>query len=193
MAYANNNPVRYNDPTGHDVGCGGRDASECGNSLRPVQPPGYTTFLPIVYSGSSQTNSNSPTESLNGGEKNQNEAYMPVVMNDSTQGTTTLDSADSSNQQLQTNDETLPSPNDVAQDDIKNQGIQAHKDKTGQKVAGAVLILVTDLFVGLPAAAVIISTGGVTPPAVAAEALEIFVVLPINILGIYLIADALEP
>jgi RHS repeat-associated protein len=28
-AYANNNPVRYNDPTGHDVGCAGRDASEC--------------------------------------------------------------------------------------------------------------------------------------------------------------------
>jgi RHS repeat-associated protein len=28
-AYVNNNPVRYNDPTGHDVGCAGRDASEC--------------------------------------------------------------------------------------------------------------------------------------------------------------------
>jgi hypothetical protein len=25
----NNNPVRYNDPSGHDVGCPGRDLSEC--------------------------------------------------------------------------------------------------------------------------------------------------------------------
>jgi len=28
-AYTNNNPVRYNDPSGHDVGCAGKDASEC--------------------------------------------------------------------------------------------------------------------------------------------------------------------
>ena len=28
-AFVNNNPVRYNDPSGHDVGCGGRDASAC--------------------------------------------------------------------------------------------------------------------------------------------------------------------
>jgi RHS repeat-associated protein len=28
-AYTNNNPVRYTDPTGHDVGCAGRDASAC--------------------------------------------------------------------------------------------------------------------------------------------------------------------
>ena len=28
-AYANNSPIRYNDPTGHDVGCSGRDASDC--------------------------------------------------------------------------------------------------------------------------------------------------------------------
>jgi RHS repeat-associated protein len=25
-AYVNNNPIKYNDPTGHDVGCGGRNA-----------------------------------------------------------------------------------------------------------------------------------------------------------------------
>jgi RHS repeat-associated protein len=30
-AYVNNNPVKYTDPSGHDVGCGGRDASTCGN------------------------------------------------------------------------------------------------------------------------------------------------------------------
>jgi RHS repeat-associated protein len=28
-AYVNNNPVRYTDPAGHDVGCAGRDASAC--------------------------------------------------------------------------------------------------------------------------------------------------------------------
>jgi RHS repeat-associated protein len=28
-AYVNNNPVRYSDPAGHDVGCAGRDASAC--------------------------------------------------------------------------------------------------------------------------------------------------------------------
>jgi hypothetical protein len=44
----------------------------------------------------------------------------------------------------------------------------------------------------LPAAAVIFLTGGVSPPAVAAEALETFVVLPINILGIALIAKGIE-
>jgi hypothetical protein len=30
-AYVNNNPLRYTDPSGHDVGCGGREASDCGN------------------------------------------------------------------------------------------------------------------------------------------------------------------
>jgi hypothetical protein len=28
-AYVNNNPIRYNDPSGHDVGCGSADASQC--------------------------------------------------------------------------------------------------------------------------------------------------------------------
>jgi RHS repeat-associated protein len=28
-AFVNNNPVRYNDPTGHDVGCAGEDLSTC--------------------------------------------------------------------------------------------------------------------------------------------------------------------
>ena len=38
-AYALNNPLRYNDPTGHDVGCGGApDASHCSgyNKPRPI-------------------------------------------------------------------------------------------------------------------------------------------------------------
>jgi RHS repeat-associated protein len=38
-AYTNNNPVRYNDPSGHDVGCGGQDASECGAST--ISPTGF--------------------------------------------------------------------------------------------------------------------------------------------------------
>jgi len=54
------------------------------------------------------------------------------------------------------------------------------------------LIIATDLFIGLPAFAVIVLSGGVTPPAVAAEALETFVVLPVNIFGIYLIAQGIE-
>ena len=32
------NPLRYNDPTGHDVGCPGQDASECGDPNAPVSP-----------------------------------------------------------------------------------------------------------------------------------------------------------
>jgi len=31
-AYVNNSPVNYTDPTGHDVGCPGQDASECASS-----------------------------------------------------------------------------------------------------------------------------------------------------------------
>jgi hypothetical protein len=59
-------------------------------------------------------------------------------------------------------------------------------------VGGALLIVFTDFFVGLPAAGVIIGSGGVTPPAVAAEALETLVVLPVNVFGIYLISKGLE-
>jgi hypothetical protein len=32
MAYTNNHPVLYDDPTGHDVGCPGADASSCGSA-----------------------------------------------------------------------------------------------------------------------------------------------------------------
>jgi hypothetical protein len=39
--YANQNPIRYNDPTGHDVGCAGHEADDCSwamnePSYRPV-------------------------------------------------------------------------------------------------------------------------------------------------------------
>jgi hypothetical protein len=59
-------------------------------------------------------------------------------------------------------------------------------------VGGALLIIFTDLFVGLPAFAIIVLSGGVTPPAIAAEVIETVVVLPVNIFGIYLIAQGLE-
>ena len=76
-------------------------------------------------------------------------------------------------------------------DDLLNKANQTTKDhRIGQMVAGALLIIFTDLFVGLPLAAVTILTGVGTPPAVAAEVLEAVVVLPINIFGIYLIATA---
>ena len=59
-------------------------------------------------------------------------------------------------------------------------------------LGGAILIVVTDLFVGIPAIVVIVLSGGLTPPAIAAEALETLVVLPINIFGIYLIEQGKE-
>ncbi len=34
----NNNPVRYNDPSGHDVGCPGQDAGKCPPKPKPVKP-----------------------------------------------------------------------------------------------------------------------------------------------------------
>jgi hypothetical protein len=71
-------------------------------------------------------------------------------------------------------------------------GYKAERRKTGQQIAGALLIILTDLFVGLPCVAVIVLSGAGTPPAIAAEAIEIFVVLPANILGIYLITSASE-
>jgi len=63
-------------------------------------------------------------------------------------------------------------------------------DKTGEEVAGALLIILTDAAVGLPAAALIIGGGGITPPAILGEVLETFVVLPVTLFGIYLIYDA---
>lgn len=60
----------------------------------------------------------------------------------------------------------------------------------GQALAGAGLIVFTDLTVGLPAAVVIIIGGVGSPPALAAEALEIAVVLPLNLFGLYLIGTS---
>jgi hypothetical protein len=49
-----------------------------------------------------------------------------------------------------------------------------------QKIGAAVLIVATDLFVGLPLFAVIVMSGVASPPAIAAEILETVVVTPIN-------------
>jgi RHS repeat-associated protein len=52
FAYANNNPVRYNDPSGHDVGCAGRDASECRKTNTPS--PRKPTPIPSLSQHSFQ-------------------------------------------------------------------------------------------------------------------------------------------
>jgi hypothetical protein len=64
------------------------------------------------------------------------------------------------------------------------------RKKKNQQIAAAVLIIGTDVFVGIPLIAVIVLSGLGTPPAIAAELLEVFVVLPINVFGIYLWLDA---
>ncbi len=35
-AYVNNSPVKYNDPSGYDVGCAGQDASNCSSYNKPI-------------------------------------------------------------------------------------------------------------------------------------------------------------
>jgi len=60
----------------------------------------------------------------------------------------------------------------------------------GQLLSGVALIILVDLFVGVPAAYVIVVGGGVSPPALIAEALEVLVVLPATIFGIILIAES---
>ena len=60
----------------------------------------------------------------------------------------------------------------------------------GQLVAGAGLIVSVDLFLGLPAAYVVIAGGGVTPAAIAAEVFETLVVLPLNLVGLYLMGES---
>jgi hypothetical protein len=72
----------------------------------------------------------------------------------------------------------------------KTRSVAKGKCQTGKMIAGALLIAFTDIFLGLPLAYVSISSGGVTPLAVAAEILETVVVLPVNIFGIYLIASS---
>jgi RHS repeat-associated protein len=50
FAYARYNPIKYNDPSGHDVGCAGMDASKCGTnnqstSVVRLPAPKFPTYL----------------------------------------------------------------------------------------------------------------------------------------------------
>jgi hypothetical protein len=65
-AYVNNNPLRYNDPNGHDVGCAGQDATVCyyeqhgiplaqNPSYNPNPPTSHYTPIPIFPSQNSNT------------------------------------------------------------------------------------------------------------------------------------------
>ena len=48
--YANNNPVKFSDPTGHDVGCPGDDAGRCGAGTRNLLETILSWFTePSVY------------------------------------------------------------------------------------------------------------------------------------------------
>jgi pimeloyl-ACP methyl ester carboxylesterase len=49
-AYTNNNPIRYNDPTGHDVSCPGENASEC-SKPKPTPTPTRTPPTTILACG----------------------------------------------------------------------------------------------------------------------------------------------
>jgi hypothetical protein len=73
------------------------------------------------------------------------------------------------NQQNQTQIGTAHQSDDL----LNNTNQTTENHKIGQMVAGALLIILTDLFVGLPLAAVAILTVGGTPPAIAAEVLEV--------------------
>jgi RHS repeat-associated protein len=58
--YAKGNPVRLNDPTGHDVGCAGRDAGACGYEQQ-MQTMGITTqFVDALTPSATATPEASP-------------------------------------------------------------------------------------------------------------------------------------
>jgi hypothetical protein len=77
----------------------------------------------------------------------------------------------------------------AAEEKKKQQSVTKECNQT-QVLAGAVITILVDLFVGLPAAWLVISGAGVTPAAMAGEAIELLVVLPVTILGIYLVIDS---
>ena len=54
-AYTRNNPIKYNDPTGHDVGCGGKDCSENPPPLPPPPPQEQPVPTPIPIPTESPT------------------------------------------------------------------------------------------------------------------------------------------
>jgi len=63
----NNNPVMFNDPTGHDVGCAGEDASLCGPGYNlPLAPFEYIPPSQLDYNLPPATNYTSVNSSSNG-------------------------------------------------------------------------------------------------------------------------------
>jgi hypothetical protein len=79
-AYVNNNPVRYTDPTGHDVGCAGRDASECKKEPNKKQAP---SINPTAIAGVKQIQEGKFTPpvgpSLIPGKKSTSTPNSPVI------------------------------------------------------------------------------------------------------------------
>jgi hypothetical protein len=72
VSFVLGNPVRFNDPTGHDVGCAGEDASLCG--------PGYNLPLaPFEYIHLSQLNYNLPPNNHTSIESSSNNFSMNLV------------------------------------------------------------------------------------------------------------------
>jgi RHS repeat-associated protein len=48
--YVRNNPIKYNDPSGHDVGCAGSDADNCLGLNKPKDRSGYSPMTPHTKS-----------------------------------------------------------------------------------------------------------------------------------------------
>lgn len=67
---------------------------------------------------------------------------------------------------------------------------KTYSERNGEFIAGAAIVVFVDFFVGLPAAGVAVTTGFGSPPALAAEFIELTVVLPATLFGIYLMYDA---
>lgn len=161
-AYVNNAPINYVDPSGHKA-CDEIDANGACYTENDITKG--------KKEAASRTGCSDPNYCENGKPKSPGGGLEDMIQRD-----------DDVSQ--------LPDLSTVGQQESNPE--MCADNPNGCMIAGALLIILTDLFVGLPAVAVIILTGGVSPPAIAAEALETFVVLPINILGIALIAEGAE-
>jgi hypothetical protein len=168
-SYVENRPIIFIDPTGQTSACGFTYSDPDCDSIGE-QVSGQLTPEPSQLSQSldadNQSESQTPTIPINPiSDKNQDEdTNIPIVLKDQP----------FSYYPTSSNSEVCGNNGD------------------GCIVAGALLILLTDLFIGLPLAYVIIVTGGATPPALTAEVLETIVVLPINLFGLYLISKGIQ-
>ena len=176
FSYVRNNPLRYIDPSGN-MPC---DYDEtCRSPGLPTPPPPPPPPPPSPSPSPYPTPTPSPTPSPLPSPTPTPSPY-PTPSPSTTPSPTT-------SPPLSTG---TPPPFTQASSTQSSQTCSTNPD--GCIVGGALLIIFTDLFVGLPAFVVIVFSGGATPPAIAAEALETFVVLPVNIYGVYLIAQGLE-